>query len=182
MNYMNHENNESHAGHETTKVPGSRYTLKDFVPLIILVTLITLVTIAHQLWFGLDAVQAMRISMAAFFLIFGAFKVINLAGFAEAYSMYDLLAKKFFVYGYLYPFIEIALGLAYLLNWQLAIASAITIAVMFLSAVGVFIELRKGNAITCACLGTLFKIPMTYVTLLEDLIMGGMAIFMFFYS
>lgn len=174
---MKHESNKSHAVYEVT-----RYTLNNFIPLIALFTLIVFVTIAHQLWFGFDSTQAMRIAMAAFFLIFGTFKVINLAGFAQAYSMYDLLAKQVFIYGYIYPFIELGLGLAYLFSWQLSIISFITIMVMLLSAIGVFNELRRGSTVTCACLGTLFKIPMTYVTLAEDIVMGIMAFFMLIYG
>jgi hypothetical protein len=49
---------------------------------------------------------------------------------------------------------------------------------MLVSAAGVARELWKGREIMCACLGVVFKIPMTYVTLLEDLLMAAMAGFM----
>lgn len=151
------------------------YKVRDFLPLILIFSLIISVTLIHQIYYGWSLDSAMRISMAAFFLIFGSFKIINLAGFAEAYSMYDLIAKRFSWYGYLYPFLELALGLAYLLNWNMVATNICTIVLMLVSAVGVFNELRKGKQITCACLGALFKIPMTYVTLAEDLIMAVMA-------
>lgn len=168
---MNHE-----------EMPKVGYQLKDFAPLIVLVGLIAAITIAHQLWFGWDGKQAMRIAMASFFLIFGSFKVINLAGFAQAYSMYDLLAQRFFWYGYIYPFIELGLGFAYLFNWQPTIVNGVTLVIMLFSAAGVFNELRKGHMIVCACLGAVFKIPMTYVTLAEDLIMAIMALLMLIFN
>jgi hypothetical protein len=49
---------------------------------------------------------------------------------------------------------------------------------MLISALGVANELRKKQTIMCACLGTVFKIPMTYVTLFEDLLMASMALYM----
>ncbi len=55
-----------------------------------------------------------------------------------------------------------------------------TLALMFVSAAGVFNELRKGKTVICACLGAVFKIPMTYETLAEDLIMAIMALAMLF--
>lgn len=155
-----------------------RYTVQDFLPLIIIFSLIGLITLGHQLYYGFNFMAGMRIMMAAFFLIFGLFKVINLAGFAEAYSMYDLIAQRLYWYGYLYPFLELFLGVAYLLKWRLFEINIFTLVLMSVSAVGVFNELRKGKTIVCACLGAVFKIPMTYVTLAEDLIMAVMAVVM----
>jgi len=154
----------------------ARYKFKDFIPLITLFSIIALITLAHQLYYGWNGMEGMRIIMASFFLIFGFFKVINLAGFAEAYSMYDLIAQRWYGYGYLYPFLELALGGAYLLNWYPFATNSVTLVLMLLSAAGVFVELSKGKTIVCACLGTVFKIPMTYVTLGEDLIMAVMAL------
>ncbi len=123
---------------------------------------------------------AMQMFMAGFFLVFGAFKVVNIRGFVDAYSIYDLVAKRIRVYGYVYPFIELLLGIAYLVSWNLYITNIITVVVMTIGALGVFNELRKGNEVPCACLGTVFKIPMTWVTLIEDLLMAGMALGMLF--
>jgi hypothetical protein len=53
-----------------------------------------------------------------------------------------------------------------------------TLLLMLMSAVGVAVELHKGKEIVCACLGAVFNIPMTYVTLLEDLLMAAMAAYM----
>jgi len=158
----------------------SGYTLQDFLPLIMLFSLIAAITIAHQLYFGWNLYDGMRILMASFFLIFGFFKVINLAGFAEAYSVYDLIAQRFYAYGYIYPFLELFLGTAYLLNFEPFYTNLFTLILMTVSAAGVFNELRKGKQIVCACLGAVFKIPMTYVTLFEDLLMAIMALFMLF--
>lgn len=155
-----------------------KYKLADFIPLIVIFSLIASIVLIHQLYYGWQLESGMRILMASFFIIFGTFKIINLAAFAEAYSMYDLIAKKYYWYGYLYPFLEFSLGVSYLFSWNLFAINIATLILMFVSAIGVFIELRKGKQIMCACLGTVFKIPMTYVTLLEDLLMALMAFVM----
>ena len=93
----------------------------------------------------------------------------------------QIVAQQFFAYGYVYPFIEITLGFCYLLRYQLAIANWITLILMIISSIGITIELSKQKDIVCACLGVVFKIPMTYVTLAEDIIMGLMALFMLIY-
>lgn len=160
------------------ELKNKRYKFSDFLPLIVIFSIILSLTLIYQLYYGFSFDSAMRIFMALFFLIFGAFKVAKLREFAQAYSTYDLIAKKFLLYGYVYPFLELGLGLSYLLKINPFLTNISTLVLMLISAVGVFIELQKGKMIVCACLGTVFKIPMTYVTLSEDLIMALMALIM----
>lgn len=154
-----------------------RYKVKDFIPLIAIFTLIILFTIVRQfIAGGWDMMNAMNDFMAGFFLVFGAFKLINLRNFAVAYKEYDLLAKKSIAYGYLYPFLEIGLGCAYLFRFMPITTNAFTYILMLFSAIGIAVELAAGKEIMCACLGMVFKLPMTYVTLFEDMLMAGMAL------
>jgi hypothetical protein len=155
-----------------------QYKLRDFVPLIVIFSLILLFTILRQFYMGFHMISAMRDFMGSFFIVFGAFKVFNLRGFATAYQTYDLLAKRVALYAYLYPFLELALGVSYFVGWNPFVTNLATVVLMSFSALGVFNELRKGNEFMCACLGVVFKIPMTYVTLLEDLLMAVMALIM----
>jgi len=155
-----------------------RYTLRNFYPLIAIFSLIIAITVALQIYSGWNVKEAMRIFMSSFFLIFGFFKVINLQGFAKAYAMYDLIAKQYLWYGYIYPFFELGLGIAYLFNWYPVMTNIATFFFMVISAAGVFNELRQKRHIVCGCLGTVFKLPMTYVTLTEDLLMAIMALAM----
>jgi len=113
--------------------------------------------------------------MGGFFLVFSFFKLLDLNGFVGAYRSYDVVAKSFPVWGYAYPFVELALGAGYVLNWNPIALNTITLFVMLIGSVGVFRALLRRTAIRCACLGTALKLPMTKVTLLEDLGMAGMA-------
>lgn len=154
------------------------YVLSDFIPLLAIISLISLATLAKYLFYGADLYGSMSDFMGFFFLVFGSFKLINWPGFVSAYRMYDLLAQKSTLYAYLYPLIEVALGIAYLTRWQPLITYAITVVVMFVSSLGVINALRQKQKIVCACLGAVFKLPMTYVTLAEDLLMLFMALIM----
>lgn len=160
------------------ETPQTKYSIQDFLPLIIIGAIIVALTTIHQLYYGFNFMQAMRIFMAFFFLVFGFFKVINLKNFAHAYAKYDVIAQQFFGYGYVYPFLEIGLGIAYLTNWMPLYTNIFTLIIMLIGAYGIFVELRKGREIVCACLGTVFKLPMTWVTLSEDLLMALMALIM----
>ena len=116
--------------------------------------------------------------MAGFFLVFSFFKFLNLKGFAESYAMYDILAMKVPAYGYAYPFIELALGLAYLVNFEPQATNIATIVVMGFSSIGVIMSVLNKKKIRCACLGAVFNLPMSTVTIIEDLLMVGMAVAM----
>ncbi len=156
----------------------SRIQFRDFVPLIIIFMIIIGLTAGRQLYGGWNLRDAMSDFMGFFFIIFGGFKVINWRGFVEAYRIYDILAQRSIVYAYAYPLIELSLGAAYLLHLYPFATNLITLVVMLVSSIGVALELSKGKTIVCACLGVVFKLPMTYVTLLEDLLMTTMALMM----
>jgi copper chaperone CopZ len=119
--------------------------------------------------------RAMGNFMGGFFLAFSFFKLLDLRGFADAYRTYDVVARRFPVYGYAYPFIELSLGAAYVTGFQPAATNLVTLVVMAVSSVGVVQSLLQKRKIRCACLGTVFNLPMSTVTLVEDGLMIAMA-------
>ena len=116
--------------------------------------------------------------MAGFFLIFSFFKLLNLKGFAESYSMYDIVAKKWKGWGYIYAFTELILGIAFLTGFYPLITNAVTFIVMSVSIVGVLQSVLNERKIKCACLGDVFNLPMTTITVIEDALMIGMSAIM----
>jgi methylamine utilization protein MauE/heavy-metal-associated domain-containing protein len=156
-------------------------TTATYRPLIILLSYL-LVTTASILIAtgGWDFMVAMRLFMGGFFIAFSFFKMLDLRGFADAYRGYDLVAKAWPKYGFVYPFIELGLGLAYLANASPKPVNAITSVVMALSLAGVLRAVLSKHAIRCACLGTVFQLPMSSVTILEDGLMLAMSIAMLF--
>ena len=125
--------------------------------------------------------QWMQHFMAAFFLVFSFFKLLNLKGFAESYQMYDIVAKRFNGWAYIYPFIELALGLAFLLNFDVVLTNSVTFLVMGISIIGVLQSVLNKKQIQCACLGAVFNLPMSSITIIEDLLMIGMSAWMLLY-
>jgi copper chaperone CopZ len=150
-----------------------------YKPLILVFSYILLVTLAVDVVNGsFELHRFMPNFMAGFFLVFSFFKMLDLNGFASSYSMYDLLAKRVSAYGYIYPFIELGLGVAYLLAYRLMLINVITLIVMAFSSIGVILAVMNKHKIRCACLGTGFNLPMTTVTIIEDLLMAAMAAWM----
>ena len=116
--------------------------------------------------------------MGLFYIVFSFFKMLDLKGFSESFSMYDPLAKRIPIYGKVYPFIETALGLMFLMRYEVNIALVITLVVLGITTIGVTKTLLDKKAIRCACLGTALKLPMTEATFIENAIMIIMATLM----
>ncbi|MCB4809032.1 cation transporter [Tamlana sp. 62-3] len=113
--------------------------------------------------------------MGLFYIVFSFFKMLDLKGFPESFRMYDPLAKRVPFYGKVYPFIETALGLMFLMRFEVNIALIVTLVVLGLTTIGVTKTLLDKKAIRCACLGTALKLPMTEATFIENAIMIVMA-------
>ncbi len=116
--------------------------------------------------------------MGLFYVVFSFFKFLDLKGFPESFKMYDPLAKVIPAYGWLYPFIELALGLLFLMRIQISIALIITLIILGLTTIGVSKTLLSKKTIQCACLGTALKLPMTKATFIENSVMIVMAVIM----
>ena len=125
------------------------------------------------------AVNAVMLDfMGLFFIVFSFFKMLDLKNFPESFRMYDPLAKKVSIYGWIYPFIETVLGLMFLMRFEIEIALVATLIVLSITTVGVTKTLLDKKSIRCACLGTALKLPMTEATFIENAIMIVMAIVM----
>ena len=127
---------------------------------------------------AVTGMETMRYFMAGFFLVFAFFKLLDLPAFADAYAGYDLLAARWKGWGYVYPFVELGLGMAYLANFLPLLTAWITLLVMGFSAIGVIRAVMSKTKIRCACLGTVFQLPMSTVTIVEDVGMVVMAVVM----
>lgn len=143
-------------------------------PLFIIVGLIVLVAALTST----SEVEFMHHFMAGFFLVFSGLKMLDLKGFAHGYAKYDLLAGIFPFYGYVYAFTELALGILYARGNVSDTVLIWTAGLMLFSALGVLNARRKKLDLRCACLGTFIDVPLTHVTLIEDIGMALMATLM----
>lgn len=154
---------------------GTRW--QDYIPLMVIIVLAVLAALAKQVHYaaGWDGLAWMHDFMGFFLVMFSMFKFFDLEGFADGFQMYDLLAKPLRGYAYVYPFLELGLGLAYLSQWQPVIVYIATIVLLGFGSLGVLRALAKGLDLECACMGSVLKVPLSTVALLEDLGMVLMA-------
>lgn len=152
-------------------------TLQELFPLFLIFTFIigASVLLNYKPW---HATNFMLDFMGLFYIVFSFFKLLDLKGFPETFKMYDPIAKRIPVYGWIYPFIELALGILFLMRLQISLALIITLIILGVTTIGVTKSLLNKKKITCACLGTALKLPMTKATFIENTIMIVMAVIM----
>lgn len=145
----------------------SKEEKSSYRPLVIIIGLIFLVAFTSSISNFSISVLIERF-MIGFFLVFAGFKLIDLKGFASGYASYDLLAQKWYGYGYIYPFIELSFGLLMILGLFYEPVLILEILFMTFSGIGVLIKIAKREKFKCVCLGTLLNVPLTKITLIED--------------
>ncbi|MBL0767938.1 glutaredoxin [Sphingopyxis sp. DHUNG17] len=145
--------------------------------------------------FAMTALMALATSFAAYgdaftvraaewfisfsMIVLALLKLQDVEKFATMFLNYDLLARRWVPYGRIYPFAEGLAGVlmtAHALPW-LSIPVALFIA--SIGAVSVFkaVYIDKRD-IKCACVGGSSKVPLGFVSLTENLMMIGMALWM----
>jgi len=152
-----------------------------YKPVIALFSVAALLAIVVT-WLSLGTVFAGRtieLFIAISMVLLGLQKLQDVERFATMFLNYDLLAQRWVRYGYVYPFIETGAGLlmmAGVLTWISAPAA------LFVASIGaysvfkaVYIDKRE---LKCACVGGDSKVPLGFVSLLENVMMVGMALWM----
>ncbi len=117
----------------------------------------------------------MQLLIAIFFLTFSIPKIMHLGGFATTFARYDLVARNFLPYGYLYPFIELALGFGYLFNANPVVLNSITLFVLTLTGLGVYLALHDGKVVYSGSMGTVFRARLGWFDLIEIAVMASLA-------
>lgn len=145
--------------------------------------------------FAMTALMALAASFAAYgspftlraaewfisfsMIVLALLKLQDVESFSTMFLNYDLLARRWVPYSYVYPFAEGLAGVlmtAHALPW-LSIPVALFIAIIGAVSVfkAVYIDRRD---IKCACVGGSSKVPLGFVSLTENLMMIAMALWM----
>ena len=109
------------ARNETATQEASESKMQQLKPLFLIFLFITGAAVLLHFKDGLWD-QAMLDFMGLFYVVFSFFKFLDIKGFKTSFAMYDPLAGAVPGYGYVYPFVELALGLMFLMRLQIAIA------------------------------------------------------------
>lgn len=128
---------------------------------------------------GWSIVRTLELFIAFSMCVLGILKLQDLLSFATGFVQYDLIARRYVPYSYVYPVIEAGAGvfmIAGIGTWVVAPAALLVSTVGAVSVIrAVYIEKRD---LSCACVGGGSSVPLGFISLTENLMMMGMAIWM----
>ncbi len=170
---------EHHAPNGATRIGKSSSAISTYLPVISIYVSAVILSILLATMTGMWGAHMLMLYFMGFtFLTFGFFKVLDVSAFADGYQDYDIIAQKSRTYALLYPFIELLLAGLYLADIGGIYRDTFTLILMIVGSIGVFKKLQANEEIPCVCLGVVFKLPMTKVTLFENGLMSLMALSM----
>lgn len=128
---------------------------------------------------NLDIIRILELFIAFSMCVLGILKLQDLQSFATGFVQYDLVARRYVSYSYVYPFVEAGAGIlmiAGMLTWIAAPAALIVATIGAISIIKrAFIEKRD---LSCACVGGGSEVPLGFISLTENLMMLAMSIWM----
>jgi len=128
----------------------------------------TLLTVRAAEWF-------IAISMC----LLAVQKLRDLDAFSNTFLGYDLLARRYVRYAYIYPFAELLAGVLMIAGALIWFAAPLALFIGTIGAVSVFkaVYIEKRD-LRCACVGGNSTVPLGFVSRLENVLMVAMAVWM----
>ena len=143
------------------------------------VTLPTAIVTCFAIEGGFDLIRIVELFIAFSMIVLGILKLQDLKSFATGFVQYDLVARRYVPYSYVYPFVEAGAGVFMIASLWPWIVAPLVLSVSTIGAVSIFkavyIEKRDLN---CACVGGGSSVPLGFVSLTENLMMMAMSIWM----
>jgi uncharacterized membrane protein YphA (DoxX/SURF4 family) len=130
---------------------------------------------------SLPIIPILEFFVAFSMCVLGILKLQNLQSYANGFIQYDLLARRYVPYAYVYAFIEAIGGILMISGLFIWVVAPIVLLATTLGAISiikaVYIDKRDLN---CACVGGGSDVPLGFISLTENLMMVGMAIWMIY--
>jgi len=130
---------------------------------------------------ALAVLRVLELFVAFSMCVLGILKLRDLLSFATGFVQYDLVARQYVPYAYVYAFIETGGGILMIAGLATWIVAPAVLIVSAIGAVSVFkaVYLEKRD-LNCACVGGGSSVPLGFISLTENLMMLAMALWMMF--
>jgi glutaredoxin len=152
-----------------------------YVPVLAVFTVAALIALAAS-WAALGTLASettLRWFLAVTTVILAMLKLQDVESFSSMFLNYDVLAKRWVPYSYIYPYAELLVGVLMIAGALWWLASPVAIVIGGIGAWSVFkaVYIEK-RSIKCACVGGSSKVPLGFVSLTENVMMVAIAIWM----
>lgn len=119
---------------------------------------------------GFNGLEWIRWFMGGFMVVFGGLKLVGIEVFIKVAPLYDLLAKKFRFYKYLYPLVQVFLGLMFIIGIFQGFTSLLALVFGLSSLVGMIKVLSRRGPIRLSYLGNIIGLRFSTVSIFENTI------------
>ncbi len=166
--------------------PDLNIDLSSYKPLFLILFYLTFVAViigfqhGNFSWGHWSLKHSLHHFMTGFFLVFSFFKLLDVKAFSMSFKNYDIIASYIPLYGKLYPYLELCLGLACLVSFNNPMVYIFDIVLMTIGLIGVIKSNLDKKEIQCACLGTVFNLPMSKITIIENTLMIFIGVLLLF--
>lgn len=160
------------------KVPEPGAT--SYTPVLAVFAVAALIALAID-WLAMGAITTMVLPnfIATAMCLLAMLKLQDVEKFSTMFLNYDLLARRWVPYGYIYPFAELGAGVLMLAGALTWLSAPVALFIGGVGAVSVFkavyVDKRQ---LKCACVGGSTNVPLGFVSLTENLMMIAMAVWM----
>ena len=160
------------------KVPEPGAT--SYTPVLVVFAVAALIALAVD-WLAMGAITVMALPtfIATAMCLLAMLKLQDVERFSTMFLNYDLLARRWVPYGYIYPFAELGAGVLMLAGALTWLSAPVALFIGGIGAVSVFkavyVDKRE---LKCACVGGSSNVPLGFVSLTENLMMIAMAVWM----
>jgi glutaredoxin len=160
------------------KVPEAGAT--SYTPVLAVFAAAALIALAVD-WLSLGTVtpRVLPNFIATAMILLAMLKLQDVERFSTMFLNYDLLARRWVPYGYIYPFAELGAGVLMLAGALTWLSAPVALFIGGVGAVSVFkavyVDKRQ---LKCACVGGSSNVPLGFVSLTENLMMIAMAVWM----
>lgn len=161
------------------KMPDSRSV--SYQPVIVLFAITALMALATSFAAtgALFSLHALGWFISFSMTVLALLKLQNIEAFSTLFLNYDILAKRWVRYSYIYPFAEALAGILMIAGTLKWISIPVALFIGTIGAISVFkavyIDKRE---LKCACVGGDSNVPLGFISLTENLMMVGMALVM----
>lgn len=142
-------------------------------------TLLMALATSWAMFGGIDIILSAELFIAFSMCVLGILKLRDLFAFSNQFVTYDMLARRYVPYAYIYPFVETGAGILMIAGLYIWLAAPGGLIIGSIGAVSVikavYIEKRD---LKCACVGGNSNVPLGFISLTENLMMVGMAVWM----
>jgi glutaredoxin len=160
------------------KVPEPGAT--SYTPVLVVFAVAALIALAID-WLSMRAITGMVLPnfIAVAMCLLAMLKLQDVEKFSTMFLNYDLLARRWVPYGYVYPFAELGAGVLMLAGALTWLSAPVALFIGGIGAVSVFkavyVDKRE---LKCACVGGSSNVPLGFVSLTENVMMVAMAVWM----